>query len=312
MKKFSNKILIIVLVILVGVFALSRLFRSPKLESNLKKELVKLDTARVTEVRIKTAVEGAQELRLIKTGKKWKVTTESKEADAGEGTVQSMLGVVMNLRAQRMVSRKRDRWENYQVGENSTRVSIYNGSDKLADFRVGKTGFTQGQSGGGGSAFTYLRLTDEDEVYTSDGFLVTHFNRTFGDWRNQIFLKVNRDQVSKIEFTYPDSSFVLEKRDSIWLADGSKAIETKVTQYFSKIRVNSISTFEEAFVPGGKAPFRIQVFGAAGPLLTAQAWPKNEDEWVLTSTIQEGVYFTARKSETPKDVFVGKRWFTVN
>ncbi len=298
------------MVVLVGIFALSRLFRAPKLERNLKKELVKLDTAMVTEVRIKTAAVGSQELQLKKTGNRWKVTTGDKEADAGEGIVQSMLGVVMNLQAQRMASRRQDRWENYQVGESSIRVSIYDESDKLADFRVGKTGFTQGQGGGGGSAFTYLRLTDEDEVYTSDGFLVSHFNRTFSDWRNQVFLKVDKNLVTKIEFTYPDSSFVLEKRDSIWMAGDTQAIETKVMQYFSKIRVNSISTFEEGFSPGGQAPFRIRIFGATGPFITAQGWPKNEDEWVLTSSHQQGVYFKANRYATPKDVFVGKSWFT--
>jgi len=55
MKKLNNKILIGALVVLVGVFALSRWLRSPGLESNLRKQLLSLDTTNINEVRIKPA-----------------------------------------------------------------------------------------------------------------------------------------------------------------------------------------------------------------------------------------------------------------
>ncbi|HNP94995.1 MAG TPA: DUF4340 domain-containing protein [Cyclobacteriaceae bacterium] len=308
MKKFSNKILIIVLVALVAIFALSRIFRSPKLESNLRKELVKIDTAAVTEVRINREADGGGEVRLKRDGNTWKVTTDNKEAEAGVGAVKSMLGVMKDLQAQRMVARKKEKWDSYQVGESSTRVTAYNGSEKLADFRVGKTGFSQGQGGGQGSAYTYLRLTDEDEVYSSEGFITSHFNRSFDDWRNQMFLKTNRDDVTKIEFNYPDSSFVLEKRDSLWYVGSEPAIETKVNQYFSKIRVKTISEFDDNFVPPANATLRIQISGA-GPLATAQAWAMDDENWVLNSTVQQGVYFKGKRSGVLKDIFVGKGWF---
>lgn len=313
MKKFSNKILIIVLVALVGIFALSKIFRSPGLESNLKKELVTLDTTKVTEVRVQPAKEGSGEIKLLKTGKKWKVLAEGKEAEAGAGVVESMLGVLKDLRSQRVVTKKKDRWDEFLVGESGTRVSVYSGSDKLADLKIGKAGFNQSQQGMGGSpgsAFTYVRLTDEDEVFASEGFISSHFNRDFNEWRNQLFLKVDRNEVNKIEFIYPDSSFVLEKKDSLWYAGSSPAIETKVTQYFSKIRFKTISEFEDQFSAASAAPIRLQISGTAGPIVTAQAWLKSDEEFVLTSTIQEGVYFRGKRPEVLRDIFVGRRWFT--
>jgi len=313
MKKFSNKILIIVLVVLVGAFALSKIFRSPKLESNLKKELVNVDTAQVTEVRIDPAKEGTAEVRLLRKGNRWIVTSEGKEAEAGAGMVQSMLGVLMDLQSQRMVTRKKERWDNFQVGDRGTRVVVYRDADKLADLRIGKAGFNEGNpgmGGGAGSAFTYIRLTDEDEVYSSDGFIATHFNRSFNEWRNQLFLKVNKDEVIRIKFNYPDSSYTLEKKDSVWAVNNLPVIETKVNQYFSKIRFKNISEFEDQYVIPGPAPFRLQIFGAAGSIATTQAWPKSEEELILSSTLQEGVYFRGKKSEIQRDIFVGKSWFT--
>jgi hypothetical protein len=73
MKKLNNKILIGALVGLVAVFALSRWLRAPGLESNLKKELLSLDTASINEVRIKPANYKPLEVVLKKEGNKWKV-----------------------------------------------------------------------------------------------------------------------------------------------------------------------------------------------------------------------------------------------
>lgn len=310
MKKFSNKILFMALVALVGIFALSRVFRSSKLESNLRKELVMLDTTKVSEVRIQSAATEGKELKLVKAGKRWKVVAEGKEANAEGGTVESMLGVAMNIQAQRLVTRNKEKWEEFEVGENSTRVTAFNGQEKLADFRVGKFGFPQSQQQSGGieGMYTYIRLTNEDEVYSSEGFIGSHFNRSFDQWRDKTFLKIEQEAVKRIDFIYPDSSFVLEKRDSIWFIENARANESKVTQYFAKIRLKNINEFADVTTPG-MAVLKLQINGESGSLTTAQAWPKNEDDWVLTSTFQDAVYFAGKRGGVIKDVFPGQQWF---
>ena len=78
MKKINNKILVIGLAVLVGLFVVSKLFRSPKLESNIRKELVGLDTADVTELRMTTAGDQPKTVKLIKEKDKWMVTQDDK------------------------------------------------------------------------------------------------------------------------------------------------------------------------------------------------------------------------------------------
>lgn len=310
MKKFSNKFLLITLAILVGIFVLSRVFRSSKLESNIRKELVILDTARVTEVRIKSSATEGEELKLIKTGSNWKVVSGTKEAGTEPGVVKSMLGVAMNLNVQRLVSRKKEKWETFEVGENSTRVTIFDDAEKLADFRVGKFGFPQGQQQGNGiqGMYTYVRLTNEDEVYTSEGLIASHFNRSFDQWRDKTFLKV-KEGVSRIDFIYPDSSFVLEKRDTLWYVGSDRAVDSKVTQYLNKIKFKNISEFEAGIIQPGGTPLRLQITGAVGTIATAQAWPKNEEDWILSSSFQDGVYFSGKRSGVIKEIFPDKDWF---
>ena len=155
MKKLNNKILIGTLVVLVGVFALSRWLRSPGLESNLRKQLLSLDTTNINEVRIKPANYKPLEVVLKKEGNHWRVYNGQQQADTEIGTVKSMLGVLKDLKVQRLASRKKDKWDTYQVGDGATQVSVLQ-DGKTTEIFFGKSTYSQG------GAYTYVRLSKED------------------------------------------------------------------------------------------------------------------------------------------------------
>jgi hypothetical protein len=224
MKKLNNKILIAALVGLVGIFALSRWLRSPGLESNLKKELLSLETASINEVRIKPSNYKPLEVILKREANKWKVFNNQQQAETEVGTVKSMLGVLKDLKVQRLASRKKDKWDTYQVGESGTLVSVLQ-NGKQTDIHFGKSNYGQG------GATTFVRLGNQEEVYAVEGFLDSHFNRTYNDWRNKTFLRLNQSDIAKVIFNYAgDSSFVLEKRDSVWYAANQKADDSKLNE----------------------------------------------------------------------------------
>jgi len=308
MKKLSNKILLIVLVALIAVFTLSRLFRSPGLESNLRKNLVEVDTATVTEVRILPSKDHAEEIKLIREGKNWKVSRGERQAEGDRNSVGNMLGSMRAMHAQRLVSRKKEKWDEFNVGDKSTHVSVYSNGDKIADFHVGKLGFNQGAGGSFGGAYTYVRLSDETEVYTVDGFMESNFNNDFNEWRNKTFLKLNKDDITKITYRYPaDSGFVAEKRDSLWLIGGQTADAAKMESFTNQFTNKYLTDFADGFVPEGPADVRIMLDGKAGNLATVEAWRKDEKEWILTASTQKGVYFTNKSSNFLTDVLVGKK-----
>ena len=307
MKKLSNKILLISLVVLVAIFAASRIFRSPGLESTVRKELVKLDTATVDEVRILPAKERAEEIKLVREGNNWKVSKGTRTEPGNITSVKGMLGSLVNLQAQRIASRKKEKWQDYNVGDNSTHVSVYKGGDQVADFHVGKLGFVQSADGGFGGAYTYVRLSDEDEVYTVEGFLESSFNNSFNDWRDKTLLKLNKSDITKISFRYPaDSSFVLDKRDSVWFVGNEKAEPSKVEGLLNQFTSKYLNEFADGFMPGAQADVVLQIDGSAGSLATVEAW-KAEPVWILTSSTQKGVYFSSKGTSVINDVLVGRR-----
>ena len=307
MKKLSTKILIILLVVLVAVLVLSRIFRSPGLESNLRKTLVSVDTATVSEVRIQPASTRTSEIKLVKEGKNWMVVSDKKKSSADVSSVKGILGLLQGLPTQRLASRKKEKWETYNVGDKGTHVTVYAGSKKIADLNFGKTGFAPG-GGGYGSAYTYVRLSDENEVYTVDGFLESQFNRSYQDWRNKAFLRVNRDDIAKLAFTYPaDSGFVVSKKDSVWTIGREKADLTKVQNFLNQITSKNLNDFADDFVALPSAPFSLLIEGKNGMLAAVEGW-KDADKWTMKSTEQNGVYFSASNALV-KDFWVGRKNF---
>src|SRR6266850_1885188 len=294
MKRISTKTLLIGLAVLVVIFVASRWFRSPGLESNLRKELVTLDTALVSEVRILPSKDQIEELRLTREGKNWKVSKGNRSELSDRAAVKNILGIMATLKAQRLASRKKERWEDYKVGEGGTHVTVYGEKGKkVADFHIGKTGFTQSGTGQFGGSYTYVRMSDENEVYTVEGFLEPAFDNSFNDWRDKTLLKLNKADIAKLSFRYPaDSGFVVNKRDSVWYIGNDPADASKVDQVVQSFSSKYLTEFADGFTPKAPATVVIQVDGKAGSLVSLEGWQGTNGEWILTSSYQKGIYFS--------------------
>lgn len=310
MKKINNKVLVIGLVALIAIFVMSRVFRSPRLESNLRKALVEIDTSKVTEVRIANA---SGVTKLVKEGTQWVVSANDKRYTADAGAVKSIIGTIGALSAERMVSRKKDKWETYNVGEQATNVSVYYGNDLEAEIKVGKTGFdrTPGATqfnGGGVEPYTYTRVSNEDEVYVVNGFLESAFNRGVNEWRDHKFMRVLPELVDRITFNYPDSSFVLEKKDTVWMMGAQQANKDAVFDYIRALSRKNLATFSDGNRPEGAPQLSVEFTGAGGSLAKAAAW-KTPTEWIHHSALQPDVYFKVEGASPDADVFVGAKRF---
>jgi Domain of unknown function (DUF4340) len=312
MKKLNNKILIIVFVFLVGIFVLVRIFRAPAQQSNLKKELVSLDTAAVTQIKLSPKTEMG-EISFKRDGNKWTLTKFGKEYNLDLGSANNLLDQLVKLVPQRMVSRKKEKWDDYQVGDSSTRVQVLTGDDVVADLNIGRIGFNQSpaqmqqqQFGGGG--FTYVRLTDEDEVYTVDGFLESSFNRSLNDFRNKSLIRLKTDEVTKITFNYPDSGFVAVKREKKWWIDDQLSDSTKMKSYLNTLNFKNATSFADDFVANRNSDLTLTIESSAGPMLTLKAW-KRDLGWVFESSQQAGVYFSSEGSGIFQTVFERKQGF---
>lgn len=314
MKKLNNKTLIIILVVLVGIFAVVRIFRTPAQQSNLKKELVSIDTAKVTEIKLSPKTEPG-EITFKREGTKWTVTKFGKEYNVDLGAASGLLSQLLNLEPEKMVSSKKEKWDEYQVGDSTTRVQAFVDGDEVANLLIGRIGFNQSpaqmqqqQFGGGGfgGGFTYVRVADEDEVYTVDGFLESTFNRSLNDFRNKSLVRLKSEDITKVSCNYPDSGFVAELRNKKWWIADVMADSNKMRSYVNQFNFKNATTFADDFTASRPADLSLVVDGASGNLATIKAW-KRDTDWVFESTQQPGVFFSSAGSAIFQTLFEGKK-----
>lgn len=314
MKKLNNKLLIGVFIGLVAVFALSRVFRASKRQSNIRAELLKVDTASVNKVLLYAAVEKGKEITLTREANKWMAKKEKSVAPTEQGSVNNALATLASLKPLRLITKKKENWKEYHVGDSGTRVQLYKGDVVMADIHIGRVGFNQSSDGqfNPGGIFTYVRLTNENEVYAVEGFLESSFNRSYTDWRDKSLLRVKKDQITEVQFLYPaDSSFVLTKKEKGWWIGIEQADSTKVMNYLSQLEYKNANGFADDFLALGKADVSIQIKGAPGVLATIESW-KRPTDWVLKSSWQPAVYFSSENSGLVKTLFEPKKNFLIS
>jgi len=297
MKGRNQKILFFTLVVLTAAFVLTKLFRRPARESNLDVSSLKVDTAQVTEVKLYPLVEHVSEIKLVRQTKGWKVMRETKTFGAEDYPVNTMLQLLASLRPQRIVTRREEKWNDYQVGDTTgVQVKVFHDDTLLATLWIGR------ESDGN----TYVRRDDRDEVYAVTGSLLGSFNRKFNDWRDKTFLRLNPDSITVVDFRYPaDSGFVLKKNMAGWTAGEAWADSIKVASYLTRLRAKNIYSFADNFVPAAEPQFLIQFISAQKPATIIKAWKTYDDQFIMTSSLQEGVFFSGNPA-TMREMFLSK------
>jgi hypothetical protein len=177
----------------------------------------------------------------------------------------------------------------------------------IADIVIGKSGFSQG------GGYTFMRLTDNSDVYTIEGYLESTFNRSFNDWRNKVILNLKKPDITKITYRYPaDSGFVIEKHDSVWMIANSQIDNDKVDILLNQLSYKSLNDFVDDFIPTNEPVIKVQIDGKQGRLALLEIWKKDEKNWVLTSSLQKEIYFSSPHGALSKDILPTKKTFLLS
>ncbi len=311
MKKLNNKILVGVLIGLAAIFVLSKVFRSSRLQSNMKAQLVQIDTAVVTKLTLDADAANGKQIELIRDQKKWIAKMDNRTAPTEQGAVSNALASLVQMKPLRLVTRKKEKWQEYSVADTNTHVKIWGGEELLADVHIGRIGYNQSSDGqfNPGSVFSYVRLANEDEVYAVEGFLQSTYNRSFDDWRDKAFLRLKKDMITEVRFDYPaDSSFTISKKDKRWWINNEAADSLKVNSFLSQLEYKNAAAFADEFTNTAKGDFTISIQGSSGVLATVSAW-KRPTDWVLQSSWQPSIHFSSDNTGLAKSLFEPRKNF---
>jgi hypothetical protein len=153
-------------------------------------------------------------------------------------------------------------------------------------------------------------MSNKDEVYAVEGFLAMTFNQDFNNWRNQVLLALNKENITRVTFDYPqDSGFVLVKQDSVWLVDGMAPDSAGTARYLSSLTRKSGSDFADNFSPVTAPDYQLTIEGMNMQAVTLRAYHRSDNEYILHSSVNPQSYFISRPDGLFRDLFKPKSAF---
>jgi len=262
-RRFSNKALLIVALVLGALFFLTSFLQRNKPIGNFNTNIVNIDTATIDFLSIEEPKEN-KNITLTKQGKTWYVKSESGEQlPCSRSYMQQFLGQLQTIKAQSLIAQGKDSWAEYEVEEsNGTIVNIKQGGNELARFIVGKFDYTEATG-----VKTYMRPAGDDNVYVVEGFFKSTFTAQISNFVDNTILKFKNEELLGLTFNYnvAEGSFNVSAKDGQWFvnetpADSAKTIEaitamnnvigpTTLTQ-FSTDSVQNILTLRASTTAG--------------------------------------------------------------
>jgi hypothetical protein len=300
----SNRNLIIILSVLLGIFLISKL-SNRRGERNFKDVLVELDTTKIDRILLHNVQDDQSLLEIKRQNGHWTAKKEELEVAAQANTVNSLLNTLQLIKSKRLVSKSEAKWVDYEVdSEKGTRVEVYSGNKKLDDFMVGRFNFNQQTR----SATSYIRKTDETDTYSVDGFLSMSFNQSFDSFRDKTLIKVNSEDLNQIAMTGSSVNEVLTNDGTGWSNSADIPLDsTKVSQYVNALASSFGSEFDDEFLAVNSEPDQtLEIFGDNMTESIRISCYETEDTlkpFILHSSINEQAFFRSDSSGVYKKIF---------
>lgn len=284
---------------LVVLYVLAIAFHTAGRESNVEARTFHTDTSGITKIDLFPNRAGRQEIKLLRQAGKWRIRSGSIEVAPTAGSAESLLASLANIPAQRLVSRRKDKWDEYKVGDSTgTRVVVYKGKDPVGDYFIGNGGTMGGGSYGGGAS--YIRENGHAEVYAVEGYLGGVVDKSFADWRDRSFLRLNVSDITGISFQ-GTPGFVLSKKDSSWWLGTGRVPTDSVNRYLSGLQSYYLDRFSDDFSPSGSPDRSILFSGASTTVASVKAWKRADGSWVVNSSQNQDGYFSVSDSVMARD-----------
>lgn len=299
----NNKTLFIVLIALVGVFILSKVTKGDKSRS-FDPLVVEVDTASVDKIEIVRKAQPGTVVTITREPSGWSVSDGNVIAPAPASNVASTLAAVSRIEAQRIVARSKEKWPDYEVGEEANHISVFVKGDRVAELIIGGFKFDQARR----SASTYIRRAGETDVYLVEGFLAMQLTQGMDTYRDNTILKTEPTDVTRIEYSVGQDVHVFSRQTGEeWYYAGMEAIDSAaMAGYLNGLRNVSSRDFVNALPAGGSEKASLRISGNnmnPAEITLFELASDSTTSFVLRSTLNQGAYFASDSSGVYEKVF---------
>lgn len=314
-KKYNNKVLLLILIVLIAGWVLTKLLKSEKNKRSFKTDIVFVDTSSIKSIHLYPQSLNGEEIKFEKKNNRWKTMSGNITDDADINKVESILRQLNDIEATRLVARTEDKWEEYQLTDSlATRLKIINKKGKTeVDLLLGKFSYQQinpnlqSYNRNNIKGTSYVRLGGEKEIYAVDGFLNMAFNMDFKYWRDQKILRVNKNDINRLSLKYPaDSGFVAMLKDSVWVIDSHPADSASIEKYLNNLGYQSGSSFADNFKPQNNPDYQLVIEGNNMTQIVVAGYENTENEVIIHSSLNADSYFNSSYDGVFSKIFESK------
>ena len=320
-KKSNIKILGIVFLLLLLIVVIMQLSKSGKSERSFRSMVIEPDTAAVDVMEIISKNDQDAKILLSKENKQWFVEQKGKKYPADNKIVQGLLGNLSNLKTERVAATKPKNWAKFEVTDSmATRVKLLGGDDIVSDIMIGKFNFKQIPSTNPyqrqpqTKTNTFVRRSDDDIVYSVDGFLRMSFQPTLNSYRDKNLVSKRPGDINRLTFTYPaDSGFIVQKQGGQWMIDGLQADSAGAARFVNKIsRLMSGDFIEGATSRQSEKPaLSLKIESDNFNPIVIEAFPADSSmKYIINSTANPGSWFNGEKNGLWEKIFISRKELT--
>ena len=314
-KNISSKTLTIIFVILLAIAAFYVYYDSSHEERTFKKNIVDIDSAKVTAISIFPKANNHKEVRLFKEGKYWQVQLENnKSVPAQESKIKNLLNQLVQIKSMGVAAQNSDKWHEFQVDTLGTEVKVFEGNDNTLDITIGKFNYEQQTRG----MSTAVRVKGDDNVYEVNGFLEFTFNQKPNAFRDNYIVNDDMSHWNKLTFTYPDSSFQIVKDTSNhWTINNIRTDSAKTVRFLRALSHLTGSEFidnpDQSMLNKSNYTLTINSTGLGAINVSGFGTPstdaKSSSQFILHSSQNNESYFSGNANKLWQKVFPGKKEF---
>lgn len=241
----SNKILLIVFLLLLAAFGASRIF-SGKNERTFNPEIISVDSTQVTSIIVQAKADSLQQILLRRESNGWTVSKNNKTVAASMESVQQLLASLSLVKSAYIAAKSEEKWAEYELAEGkASHLTVYSGNKVLADFYVGKYSVNPEAR----QITSFFRLKKGQEIYAVEGMAGMMLSQGFSSYRSKDLLKLDHYAVGQLSYE-GDATYEAKWTGEQWLLNGTIPLDSnKVRNFLLNLRSMSGEEFVDGFDP---------------------------------------------------------------